>query len=106
MQRTASAQVASRESVTTGRRTNSRISKGLASCSVQQRPLDRFQILDQHRDLSAGDRLRDLRLRDVVPEALAHLPATARGVLGSGIATGGLCAIGLNLLLPRRAARR
>ncbi len=36
-----------------------------------------------------------------VPEALDHLPSVLRNLLGSGIATGGLCAIVLNLLLPR-----
>ena len=36
-----------------------------------------------------------------VPEAVAHLPASLKDVLSSGIATGGLSAIGLNLILPR-----
>lgn len=36
-----------------------------------------------------------------VPEALDHLPAGLRSILSSGIATGGLSAIILNLLLPR-----
>ena len=37
-----------------------------------------------------------------VPEALDRLPAAVRSLLGSGIATGGLCALALELLLPRR----
>ena len=39
-----------------------------------------------------------------VPEVLQHLPELARSVLSYGVATGGLTAILLNLLLPRRAA--
>ena len=35
-----------------------------------------------------------------VPEAVGQLPATLANLLSSGIATGGLCAIGLTLLLP------
>ena len=38
-----------------------------------------------------------------VPEVLQHLPELARSVLSYGVATGGLTAILLNLLLPRRA---
>ena len=37
-----------------------------------------------------------------VPEAVANLPEVLRIVFSSGIATGGVCAIGLNLVLPRR----
>ena len=37
-----------------------------------------------------------------VPEATAQLPGTLKDILSSGIATGGLTAIGLNLLLPGR----
>ena len=37
-----------------------------------------------------------------VPEATANLPGTLKDILSSGIATGGLAAIGLNLLLPGR----
>ena len=39
------------------------------------------------------------------PEALDHLPPALRGVFGSGIATGGLVAIGMSLLLPERTPR-
>ena len=36
----------------------------------------------------------------LVPEVTAHLPALVRSTLSSGIATGGLCALILNTLLP------
>jgi xanthine permease XanP len=39
-----------------------------------------------------------------VPEVLQHLPELAKSVLSYGVATGGLTAILLNLLLPKRAA--
>jgi len=35
-----------------------------------------------------------------VPELLAQLPALLRNTLSSGIATGGLCALALNIVLP------
>lgn len=39
-----------------------------------------------------------------VPEVLQHLPDLAKSVLSYGVATGGLTAIIMNLLLPKRAA--
>ena len=39
-----------------------------------------------------------------VPEFLAHMPGAVRGVLESGVATGGLCALLLNWFLPEQAA--
>ncbi|MCP3959797.1 MAG: purine permease [bacterium] len=36
-----------------------------------------------------------------VPEALDRLPTMLENILSSGIATGGLCAIGMNVVLPR-----
>lgn len=39
----------------------------------------------------------------VVPDVLAQTPPVLRNVFGSGIATGGLVAFGLNLALPARA---
>ncbi|MGF6272577.1 xanthine permease XanP [Massilia sp. UYP11] len=39
-----------------------------------------------------------------VPEFLAHMPAAVRGVLESGVATGGLCALLLNWFLPEQPA--
>ena len=36
----------------------------------------------------------------LVPDSLERLPATVRAIFGSGIATGGIFAMGLNLLLP------
>ncbi len=38
-----------------------------------------------------------------VPEFLAHMPGAVRGVLESGVATGGLCALLLNWFLPEQA---
>jgi xanthine permease XanP len=38
-----------------------------------------------------------------VPEFLAHMPSAVRGVLESGVATGGLCALLLNWFLPEQA---
>jgi xanthine permease XanP len=35
-----------------------------------------------------------------VPELLDHLPQLLRNSLSSGIATGGLCALLLNIMLP------
>ena len=35
-----------------------------------------------------------------VPELLSQLPALLRNTLSSGIATGGLCALALNVVLP------
>ncbi len=40
-----------------------------------------------------------------VPEVLQHLPELAKSVLSYGVATGGITAIVLNLLLPKREAR-
>jgi xanthine permease XanP len=37
-----------------------------------------------------------------VPEVLQHLPELAKSVLSYGVATGGLTAIIMNLLLPKR----
>jgi xanthine permease XanP len=39
-----------------------------------------------------------------VPELLDHLPALLRNTLSSGIATGGLCALMLNIILPGERA--
>jgi xanthine permease XanP len=39
-----------------------------------------------------------------VPELAGHMPAFVSDILASGIATGGLCALGLNLLLPGQRA--
>lgn len=37
-----------------------------------------------------------------VPEFLAHMPSAVKGVLESGVATGGICALVLNWLLPEK----
>jgi xanthine permease XanP len=37
-----------------------------------------------------------------VPEVLQHLPELLKSVLSFGVATGGITAMVLNLLLPRR----
>ena len=39
-----------------------------------------------------------------VPELLEHLPSLLRNTLSSGVATGGLCALILNLILPGERA--
>ncbi|MCU1718485.1 nucleobase:cation symporter-2 family protein [Pseudomonas sp. 5P_3.1_Bac2] len=39
-----------------------------------------------------------------VPEFLAHLPASVRNVLESGVATGGICALLMNWFLPQSPA--
>ncbi len=39
-----------------------------------------------------------------VPDVISTLPPLARDMFSSGIATGGMCALGLNLLLPGRRA--
>ena len=43
---------------------------------------------------------------DLHPEALAPLPQSLRLIFSSGISTGGLAALLLNLLLPRRGVRQ
>ncbi|MDH1264623.1 MULTISPECIES: nucleobase:cation symporter-2 family protein [unclassified Pseudomonas] len=40
-----------------------------------------------------------------VPEFLAHLPASVRNVLESGVATGGICALLMNWFLPESPAK-
>jgi xanthine permease XanP len=41
-----------------------------------------------------------------VPEFLAHLPASVRNVLESGVATGGICALLMNWFLPQSPANQ
>jgi xanthine permease XanP len=41
-----------------------------------------------------------------VPETLGAMPAYIRDMFSSGIATGSMCALLLNTLLPRKSAER
>jgi xanthine permease XanP len=62
---------------------------------IATQPLDRRAMLILAVSLAMGLGV------SYVPEALDRLPSAIGNVFGSGIATGGLCAMGLSLLLPR-----
>lgn len=63
-----------------------------------QRPIDRRGLLIMSMSLGLGLGVT------FVPEITQHLPRTVQNVFSSGISTGGICAIALNLLLPGRPA--
>lgn len=65
---------------------------------IASQPLDRRGMLILAVSLAMGLGVT------FVPEALDHFPAAIKNMFASGIATGGIFAIGLNVLLPRSKA--
>lgn len=60
-----------------------------------QQPINRRGLLIMSMSLGLGLGVT------FVPEIIQHLPQSLRNVFSSGISTGGICAIVLNLILPR-----